>query len=125
MSPSARDLLRRELEALLRRVGPWGVTRWRAAGRADTARRLVLALAEHGRRAGSGAPPGVVPEPVAPHGLADQIAVLAADLLAAGPDDAQARAALGAVLAARTALDGSPPPGDAAAAARGADREVS
>lgn len=72
-----------ELDALLRRVATWTATRWGAAGRADAARSLVLALAEHGRRAGSGAPADAVPDGVAPHGLADQIAVLAADLVAA------------------------------------------
>jgi hypothetical protein len=44
--------------------------------RAERLRELVVALAELGPQAGNGAPAGVVPAPLRPHGLADQITVL-------------------------------------------------
>lgn len=48
--------------------------------RRDHLRALVVALAELGREAGSGAPAGVVPHDVGVYALGDQVAVLAADL---------------------------------------------
>jgi hypothetical protein len=51
--------------------------------RADALRQLVAVLAAIGREAGSGAPPGAVPHEVGAHALADQVRVLARDVLAA------------------------------------------
>ncbi|WP_311445738.1 hypothetical protein [Frankia nepalensis] len=75
---------------------------------------LAHELARLGHAAGSGAPDGALPPPLAPHGLADQVAVLADELvglLAAGDLAPARRAALlaeaqGAVTAARADLDG-------------------
>jgi hypothetical protein len=85
MSRTDRDLAR-EVNRLLDRVRTWSPTSWEvtiAAGdtRAQRAIRLVDELAVLGRRAGSGAPPEAMPPRLAPHVLADQIAVLAGDLL--------------------------------------------
>jgi hypothetical protein len=87
MSRTERDLVR-EINRLLDRVRSWSPPSWEvtiAAGgtRAQRAVRLVDELAALGRRAGSGAPPEVTPPRLAPHVLADQIAVLAGDLLEA------------------------------------------
>jgi hypothetical protein len=69
---------------------------------------LVRELADLGRRAGTGVPPGVVPPRLADYALADQIAVLAGDLVAA-LGDARARPASWAeiALAARDAVTGT------------------
>ncbi|HVV31429.1 MAG TPA: hypothetical protein VHC41_11170 [Mycobacteriales bacterium] len=53
--------------------------------RSEHLRALVLELAELGREAGSGVPAGVVPHALRAHALADQITVLTADIVAAGP----------------------------------------
>ncbi len=57
--------------------------------RSELARSLVLALAEIGRQAGSGAPSGAAPHAVAQHAIADPSTVLAADILAAPRCDPQ------------------------------------
>jgi hypothetical protein len=87
MSRTDRDLAR-EINRLLDRVRSWSPTSWEvaiAAGgtRAQRAIRLVDELAVLGRQAGSGAPAAATPPRLAPHVLADQIAVLADDLLEA------------------------------------------
>jgi hypothetical protein len=87
MSQTDRDLAR-EIDRLLDRVRAWSATSWGvcvASGgtREQRAIRLVNELAVLGRQAGSGAPPGTTPPRIAPHALADQIAVLADDLLEA------------------------------------------
>ncbi|WP_445548824.1 hypothetical protein, partial [Frankia sp. CiP1_Cm_nod2] len=73
-------------------AGGAGAAAGRGAGtRADRVRALAVELADLGREAGSGLPRGVAPPRLADHALADQIAVLAADLieaLAAGAADA-------------------------------------
>jgi hypothetical protein len=53
--------------------------------RAERLRELVLALAVLGRKAGNGAPDGMVPNAVGVHALADQVAVLV-DEVRRGPD---------------------------------------
>jgi len=103
--------LERELSTLVRRLRTAAPTRWAAPARATAVRTLVLALTEHARAAGGGAPPGMVPPPVLPHGLGDQVAVLGADLLAAGPDDTVAAAALADVRHAAEELAGARPVG--------------
>jgi hypothetical protein len=85
MSRTDRDLAR-EINRLLDRVRSWSPTSWEvmigAGGtRAQRAIRLVDELAALGRQAGSGAPPEATPPRLAPHVLADQITVLADDLL--------------------------------------------
>jgi hypothetical protein len=87
MSESARGLVR-EISRLLERLRVWSPASWdvpTAAGSTRAARAAALAveLARLGREAGSGAPPGAVPPLVAAHALADQITVLADDLLRA------------------------------------------
>lgn len=137
MAPAESDaarLLGRELESLIHRLGGFSPTRWNstaAAGgtRAEVIWRLAQQLAAAGARAGTGAPATgrraltarskSDPLLVRPgdHALADVVAVLGHDLLRAPALGEVAPAVLAAVLAARTAVDGTPPPGDAAAAA--------
>ena len=128
---AATTLLRREITSLRRRVADWTATRWSARAqpadladaadhggapvpvtRADAAAALVRQLAELGRRAGSGAPPGMLPPRLGDHALADQLAVVGEDLLASPGVDAVAVEALDAVTRTRSALDGTPPPAD-------------
>ncbi len=100
-------LFQRELTALLHRVAPWSPSRWRAHGWAGAAADLAAELARLGRRAGSGAPGDAAPGAVAPHGLADQLAVLGTellDLLAVLPGP-QAHAVAAAGIAAVRAAD--------------------
>ena len=78
---------------------------------------LVRRLGEWGRQAGSGAPPRAVPARLGDHGLADQLRVMAADLLAAPDVRRVAAQALADVLRTRTLMDGTPPPPHAAAVA--------
>ena len=123
-------LLRREITSLRHRVHDWTPGRWSAradpagvrgsAGtalgaqptRGDVAAALVVRLAELGRQAGTGASEGVRPPRLGDHALADQLAVVGDDLLAAPGLPEVAAAALAAVVRARTALDGTPAPAD-------------
>lgn len=139
-APDFRGLLDRELRSLVARIADWPPARFGAradtagvrfvavtvpeATRADVLDALAALLASLGRRAGSGAPPGASPTPVEVHALADQLKVLSVDLLDAAGVDGLAAEALDAVLQARTAIDGSAPPRDAAAAL-GAGRTAS
>jgi hypothetical protein len=126
----ALQLLRAELRLLAARLRDFTPTRWAASAepspmspeaasapgvvsRADVARELARTLARLGRSAGSGAPEAE-PSALANHGLADQIAVLGLDLLAAPDAASEAPRALRAVLLARSALDGSAIPTRAA-----------
>jgi hypothetical protein len=128
MNGPGTTLLRRELDSLRHRVQDWTVTRWGARAepfepldtgpspsRGDVAYALVLRLAELSRAAGSAAPPNAVPPRLGDHALADQIGVLADDLLAAPGVEAVAIEALDAVVRSRSALDGTAIPADVAA----------
>ncbi|MHB8340736.1 MAG: hypothetical protein ACYDB7_06120 [Mycobacteriales bacterium] len=106
---------RLELEArsLHARVRDFSPARWSARAlegpgtRADALYGLIVTLAALGRRAGSGAPPQATPPRLGDHALADQLAVMVADLVAS-PGLAEVESdALAAVLAARAAVDGT------------------
>jgi hypothetical protein len=94
--------LAREVSRLLNRLrswstASWGVTAHAGGSRAERTTTFAHELARLGREAGSGAPDGAEPPPLAPHGLADQITVLADDLVAAlgsSTQDPERRAAL-------------------------------
>jgi hypothetical protein len=78
--------LTREVNRLLNRLRSWSPAAWdvtAAAGGTRAQRTAALAqdLARLGREAGSGAPAGLRPPPLAPHGLPDQITLLAEELL--------------------------------------------
>jgi hypothetical protein len=121
MSESVPELARQltgEVSRLLARLrgwtGPaWGVGAAAGGTRAERTTALAQELARLGREAGSGAPEDVLP-PLAAHGLADQLAVLADDLLqqltapGLAPDRREALLveAVAAVSAARADLDG-------------------
>jgi hypothetical protein len=128
MSDLATTLLRRELASLRHRIQDWTVNRWSARSeplepldtgpvpsRGDMAYALVVRLAELSRTAGSGAPAAAVPPRLGDHALADQLAVLADDLLAAPGVAEVALDALDAVVRCRSALDGTAIPADVAA----------
>jgi hypothetical protein len=117
MSDTLRELTR-ETERLVRRMRSWPLSAWQASApdgrsRADWAASLSVQLAEFGRCAGSGVPAGVSPPRLAGHAIADQVAVLAADLIAALGDpavrppgwEALAREADAALRAAREELE--------------------
>jgi hypothetical protein len=117
MSDSVGELVR-DIDRLLGRMRAWSVSAWQASprpgvSRAERAARLARELAALGRRAGSGAPDSAELPRLADHALADQVAVLADDLLTAlrdptsRPDDWEdvAREARTAVLEARADLD--------------------
>ena len=127
MEEAGTTLLRRELASLRHRIQDWTVTRWRAGAepvepldaaatptRGEVAYALVVRLAELSRAAGSGAPLDAVPPRLGDHALADQLGVLADDLLAAPGVDAVVIEALNAVVRSRSALDGSAIPADVA-----------
>jgi hypothetical protein len=128
MHEAGTTLLRRELASLRHRIQDWTVTRWRARAepsepldaspaptRGEVAYALIVRLAELSYSAGSGAPADAVPPRLGDHALADQLGVLADDLLAAPGVDAVAIEALDAVVRARSALDGTAIPTDVAA----------
>ena len=73
---------------MLDRVNGWPQNAWQARAisggtRAERMAALAGELAGLGRQAGSGAPSGVVPPRLADYALADQITVLAGDLVTA------------------------------------------
>jgi hypothetical protein len=127
MDEAGATLLRRELASLRHRIQDWTVTRWAARAeppepldtgpspsRGDVAYALVVRLAELSYAAGSGAPEHAVPPRLGDHALADQLGVLADDLLAAPGVEAVAIEALDAVVRCRSALDGTTIPTDVA-----------
>ncbi|WP_322759719.1 hypothetical protein [Frankia sp. Cr2] len=94
-----RDLVG-EVRRLHDRIQGWTSGSWRqrsasAGTRADRIRALAVELAELGHQAGSGAPAGVRPPSLADHALADQIVVLATDLVETLLADARGHAAEG------------------------------
>jgi hypothetical protein len=92
------------LARLVARYRGWSPPAWDAPGRLAAAQGLAVRLAELGRLAGVPVPVGAVPMTARAHGQADQLTVLARDLVAAladRPDPAVAEAAL---LAARAAF---------------------
>jgi hypothetical protein len=110
--------LSREVDRLVGRLRAWSGSAWQASvrpgmSRAGRAVQLVADLADLGRRAGTGAPRGAAPPRLADHALADQVAVVAADLVRAledpltrpGDRTELARDAHAAVRAARADLD--------------------
>jgi hypothetical protein len=128
MEEAGTTLLRRELASLRHRIQEWTVTRWTARAeplepldtgpaptRGQVAYALAVRLAELSRAAGSGAPADAVPPRLGDHALADQLGVLADDLLASPGVDAVAVEALDAVVRCRAALDGTAIPPDVAA----------
>ena len=74
--------MQRELELLRNRVSHWGPPRW--VGRADTVHGLVQRLADRAAAA-EGEPHRPVPRLDSDLALVDQLRVVTADLLAAGP----------------------------------------
>ncbi|HET8681170.1 MAG TPA: hypothetical protein VFM54_04775 [Micromonosporaceae bacterium] len=80
-SPEAEAVLR-ELEVLRNRVSHWGQPRW--VGRADTVYGLVQRIADLAADA-EGEPRRPVPRLDSDLALVDQLRVVTADLLAAGP----------------------------------------
>jgi hypothetical protein len=111
MSAGSPDVLRlhTDLERLYAAVAHWSDSRWRArAGdgrsRADVLFALILDLTELAARAGCGAPPGARPARLGSHVLADQLAVVGAELVAAPRTDAVVADAAAAVAATRWLL---------------------
>ena len=90
-----------DLERFDDRVRRWSNARWTGEARngrprADITYDLALTLAELGRAAGNGAPPAV-PGRLAPQAIADQVAVLGREILAAPAAAAAAQAATAAI----------------------------
>ena len=114
---AAAARLGQELAALLERVSDWPSSRWAlpaspagwGASRGDAGYRLVVELARLGCEAGNGAPAGAVPPRLGDYGLADQLSVVAQELLAAPDLDVVAPSALEAVLLTTSALSDVPP----------------
>jgi hypothetical protein len=86
-TPDSRSVRRlaHDLERFDARVRRWSNARWQGEARngrprADIVYDLVLTLATLGRAAGNGAP-SVVPERLAPHAIADQVVVVAREIL--------------------------------------------
>ncbi|MFL6139420.1 MAG: hypothetical protein ACJ74O_16675 [Frankiaceae bacterium] len=115
MPAAVHDVLAREVRALVARLRGFSVTRFGAAAppfatRGDAAHHLVSAVA-----AAAAAAEGVPAHPVPRLGdfaLADQLAVVGADLVAAlsaGPDPRLAAGALGELVLHRRDIDGFPP----------------
>lgn len=110
------ERLGRETAALVARLRPWTPARWSAAARpgvtrADVVHHLVQVLADAAADA-EGQPRRRVPRLDVDLVLPDQLAVVVADLLAAGAGEGAA-ALLGEVLLHRYDVDGSPPPAGA------------
>jgi hypothetical protein len=84
------DAVRRELELLRNAVSHWGPPRW--VGRAERVHRLVQRLADLAADA-EGEPRRPVPRLDNDLALPDQLRVVVADLIAAGPPEALAAAA--------------------------------
>jgi hypothetical protein len=113
------DVLAREVRALVTRLRGFSITRFRAAAppfatRGDAAHHLVTAVAAAAARA-EGAPVRAVPR-LGDFALADQLAVVGADLVAAlsaRPDPSLAADALGELVLHRRDIDGFPPGGEA------------
>jgi hypothetical protein len=110
--PAQLARLRADLQRLYDAVSRWSDSRWAARAadgrsRGDVLFALVCDLAVLGARAGSGAPSSTRPARVAPHAVADQLAVVGADLVAAPNATALAGEALDAVAATRRMLLGS------------------
>src|SRR4051812_18177831 len=94
MTDETPDLsrLRDEVHRLYGTLVHWTPSRWagRAAdgrSRADVVFALVTDLAVLGARAGCGAPAGAAPSRLGSHALADQLLVVAAELLTAPAGD--------------------------------------
>jgi hypothetical protein len=86
----ARDIssLADDVQRLHRAVAQWSPSRWagRTADgrtRADVMFALVSDLAVLAARGGSGAPTGAIPHRIGAHALADQLVVIAGDVLTA------------------------------------------
>ena len=115
MPAAALDVLAREVRALVARLRGFSLARFRAAAppfatRGDAAHHLVTAVAAAAARA-EGEPARPVPR-LGDFALADQLAVVGADLvaaLAAGPDPSLAADALGELVLHRRDIDGYPP----------------
>ena len=90
------------LALLDRRARAYTVTAWRSRGRAAIAFGLAATFIELARQAGDAVPADVVLPDVAEHGIADVLAVLGQDLLAAQPN---AEITAAAVTAIQRALD--------------------
>ena len=93
--------MERSLSRLDNRIRRWSTTRWRASSRSgrvreEVAYELALTLAELARQAGNGAPP-LAPPLLAAHAIADQLAVLGAELVRAPDAAAYAEAAAAAI----------------------------
>lgn len=104
--------LRLDLQRLHEAVARWSDARWAARTadgrvRGDVAHALVQDLAVLALRAGCGAPPAARPPRLGSQVLADQLAVVGAELVAAPDVAAVADEALDAVAATRRALLGS------------------
>ncbi|MCM3887271.1 hypothetical protein [Frankia sp. R82] len=102
MSASVAELAR-EVQLLVRRLRGWAGSSWEVpagggVSRAERTARLIDELAVLGERAGVASPPGLRPPRLAPHALADQVAVLAEELLARLAEADPASFAAGEVL---------------------------
>ncbi|QKW12160.1 MULTISPECIES: hypothetical protein [unclassified Micromonospora] len=104
-----RDEVGRGVELLVRQVGHWQHPRWAATAsrgdvsRADLVHRLVQEIADLAADA-EGQPRRTVPRLGNDLVLPDQLRVVAADLLAAGPTEQVLARAAAEVAATRTAL---------------------
>jgi hypothetical protein len=119
VQPAAVEVLSRELRSLVTRLRGFSPPRFAAAAppfptRGDVAHHLIVTLARSGTALEGVAVPDV--RRLADHVLADQLAVVGADLLAVladHPEPAVAAAGLGEVVLHRRDLDGSVPATDA------------
>jgi hypothetical protein len=100
-SPSERFAA--ELDRLVQELWTWSPRRFEAAGRVEALRRLIEAFAAIARAGGGEAPDLPVPR-VETHGLADQLAVLGAEVLRVPDAEQAAAAAMEQLLAARAVL---------------------
>ncbi|MFF5175982.1 hypothetical protein ACFY3U_25615 [Micromonospora sp. NPDC000089] len=106
---SAAEELDRAVRRLVGQVGHWEQPRWAAkadagnVSRADLVHKLVQEIANLAADA-EGAPPRAVPRLANDRALPDQLRVVVADLVAAGPPEAELARATAAVTATRSAL---------------------